>query len=400
VKILFYYYRGGGGGLSNVVLLLQALARCHPEDTIEIVSHSPDGFASLNGVPNIRLRTLRVTGLLEVDRFLVGLIGLPALARDESVDVLWSINLGPYVRPRVPSVISVHNPYQVYPFEAARYHPRSRWAVAVLRWFFRRSLAAADGVIFQTADMRDQLRRVARLPEHVCVAPKSVERETDVAFEPLPRALDAAVNHGLAPDAFTFLYVATGTPHKNHVVLLRALSILARRNRQVRVVFTLRRDEVLSLDCSESRYLIESGVVVPVGPVAKVHLKSLYEASQGCLMPSVLESLSSSHLEAMQWGRPQIVADLPYAREVCGDAALYASPDDPHGWVEQIERLIQSRALQQQLIAAGRAQMARYPASWDAASEIVHDFLDAARLRTVRRAASNGPITTPQHRAS
>jgi hypothetical protein len=38
-------------------------------------------------------------------------------------------------------------------------------------------------------------------------------------------------------------------------------------------------------------------------------------------MPSKLESLSSSHLEAMSWSVPQVVSDLPFARETCGIAS-------------------------------------------------------------------------------
>ena len=56
-------------------------------------------------------------------------------------------------------------------------------------------------------------------------------------------------------------------------------------------------------------------------------------------MPSHLESLSSAHLEAMQWGRPQITADLPYARDLCGPAALYVPVDDWNAWRREIERL-------------------------------------------------------------
>ncbi len=47
--------------------------------------------------------------------------------------------------------------------------------------------------------------------------------------------------------------------------------------------------------------------------LAKSHLRAVYSACHACVMPSLLESLSSSHLEAMQWGKPQISANLPYA---------------------------------------------------------------------------------------
>ena len=370
---------GGGGGLSNLILLLRTMARDHPNDSIEIVTSPAAPFSALQDTPNIRIRRVKITGVQEIDRLLVATRLLPRILAHQKSDVLWSVNLGPYVRPAVPSVLSVNNAYQVYPWNVSQYHPgRSRIRVAMLRWFFRRSLQHADAVIVQTPLMREYIRTISRPRQKIHVAPKAVERDDDVQATPLPETLARKLEGAPGRHSFTFLYVSTWMPHKNHITLLKAFSELAQRNARVRLVLTITEQEVLATGWRGSAALLESGHVVATGWVEKPWLRSLYDASDACLMPSHLESLSSAHLEAMQWGRPQIAADLPYARDLCGPAALYVPVDDWSAWAREIERLRGDEHLRRELVAAGYAQMNHYPASWAAVAENVYRVLESA----------------------
>lgn len=378
LKITVYYYMGGGGALSNLIVLLRTIARDHPQDSIEIVTSPAAQFRGLEDTPNIRVRRVRVTGVQEIDRLLLGVSLLPRLLTAQKSDVLWSVNLGPYVRLNIPSVLSINNAYQIHPWTVAQYHPGSRIRVAMLRWFFRRSLRLSDAVIAQTPVMAEYVRQLDQAPARVYVAPKAVENDGDIQSEPLPERITRMLAAGLGPGAFTFLYVSTWMPHKNHVILLRAFSDLARRNVPVRLVLTVTEQEILSAGWAGSAALLASGHVVATGWIEKASLRSLYEASDACLMPSRLESLSSAHLEAMRWGRPQIVADLPYARDLCGRAAIYVPVDDWQAWAREIERLPGDEPLQRELVAAGYTQMSQYPASWTAAAETVYRVLESA----------------------
>ena len=381
MKILFYYYMGGGGGFSNIILLLRTMARLHPEDSIEIVTSPLAPFDELQDVPNIRIRRFRMTGLKEIDRLLLGIFHLPRIAREMKADILWSMNLGPYVKTGIPSVLSMINAYQACPWEASRYHPGNSLHVALLRWFFRRSLRISDAVVVETHLMGDYVRRIRGAPRKICVAPKAVERAIDVRPEPLPPSLQGALERGLGRSTFTFLYVSTYMLHKNHGTLIRAFSELARRNVRARVILTIEPEEILDAGGPETAGLIEKGYIVPVGWVAKPYLRSLYAACDACLMPSVLESLSSAHLETMEWGLPQITADIVHAHEVCGPAALYVRKNDARAWVEQIERIMGDESLRRELIHAGHEQMNLFPTSWDEASETVYRFLESIRFQ-------------------
>jgi len=376
LRIVFQYYYGTGGALSNMMLLLKTISRQYPEDHIDIVCSAISGLRSLEMLPNVEILTYSKGPHREIDRALLGYGGLRDIAKERNADVIWSLNLGSYVKTDVPQVLSVNNSHQVYPWEVTRYHPDNPLNVAALRWFFRKSLAVADGVIVQTPIMGEYIRQISKTPKKIAVVPKAVENAADVAPEPLSDEIRHLLQRGDKTPVFTFLFVATYTPHKNHKVLIDAFSILARDGIPVRVVLTVNPDELVACGGKLASNLIKSGYLVPVGWTKKQHLKSLYDSCDACLMPSLLESLSSAHLEAMQWGKSQITSDLPYSRDLCGDAAVYVPVHDSAAWAGVIRDFIHNPELRAKLVKNGHARMQSFPGTWSEVACRVHDFLE------------------------
>lgn len=376
MNILFQYFTGGGGALSNIILLLQALSKQYPQDHIDIVCSKTSELNSLANLPNINILQYGGKRHQEVDRVFLGFGGLVRIAKERHSDVIWSLNFGSYVKTTLPQVLSVNNPHQVYPWEVTRYHPKNGLHVAVLRLFFRKSLRVSDGVIVQTPIMGTYVQRIHGAPRHLKIIPKAVENDHDVLPEELPNELQKIMSDGIGKHAFTFLYVSTYSPHKNHKTLVDAFDILMLEEVNVRVVFTLGHDDILSLGGKKARRLLSSGHLVAAGWIKKNHLKSLYDTCNACLMPSVLESLSSAHLEAMQWSKPQIVSDLPYAKDLCGDAAVYAQAENPADWAHKIREFISDENLREGLVAAGHERMKHFPLTWAEAAINTHTFLE------------------------
>ncbi len=61
--------------------------------------------------------------------------------------------------------------------------------------------------------------------------------------------------------------------------------------------------------------------------------------------------------EYMAFGLPVVLFDLKEGRHVAGSAALYASPNDPIDFANQISRLLSSSELRQRLGACGRKRI-------------------------------------------
>jgi glycosyltransferase involved in cell wall biosynthesis len=58
-------------------------------------------------------------------------------------------------------------------------------------------------------------------------------------------------------------------------------------------------------------------------------------------------------IEAMQSGTPVISSNGGSLKEICADAAIVLPPKSPELFAENIEKLINSKELQQELIAKG-----------------------------------------------
>ena len=93
-------------------------------------------------------------------------------------------------------------------------------------------------------------------------------------------------------------------------------------------------------------------------------------------MPSLIESLSSSHIEAMFWGVPLITSKLPYTTDLCKEAAYYvANHTDPKAWKAAIIALYNDNNLCIHLIQKGYQESQKMPQTWDAAAyQISNEF--------------------------
>ncbi len=108
--------------------------------------------------------------------------------------------------------------------------------------------------------------------------------------------------------------------------------------------------------------LTRTGNVFPLGFVSDDDLAALFGRALCFAFPSRTEGFGLPLLEAMVHGAPIVTSDCGSMPEVCGDAALYAPPDQPAVWLEHIKRFAADDALRRGLIARGRARYERF--SW------------------------------------
>ena len=96
-----------------------------------------------------------------------------------------------------------------------------------------------------------------------------------------------------------------------------------------------------------------------------------------CLaFPSFTEGFGLPPLEAMALGCPVIATDRASLPEICGEAALFASPTDPEAWFRQLIRLRSSASLRAQLVAKGRLRAKLF--SWAKSAELYLELMARA----------------------
>jgi glycosyltransferase involved in cell wall biosynthesis len=194
---------------------------------------------------------------------------------------------------------------------------------------YRSVLPRAACVIVGTEEGKRQVERYYAVPQSNI----EVVRFPTPSFSPEeltgdPRALVAGDVQ--APYLF---YPAGCWPHKNHVVLLRALKRLIERDGlDLQLVLT-------GADHGNLAHVLETAAEIGVaervrwlGFVSRRTLVTLYRESVALVYPSFFGPDNLPPLEAFALGCPVLTAALPGTAELYGDAAILLNPTDEEAW--------------------------------------------------------------------
>lgn len=159
------------------------------------------------------------------------------------------------------------------------------------------------------------------------------------------------------------LFVGTLEPRKNVPTLIRAW----RRLRERQVVPTLMLCGQYGWNTREIRDEVDratsEGWLRHLGYVSVDELAALYCNASLVALPSLYEGFGLPALEAMAFGIPLVASDIPVLREVAGEAALFAPPEDVAAWASQLEQVLDNPALARELAAHGRQRAHHF--SWE-----------------------------------
>lgn len=177
----------------------------------------------------------------------------------------------------------------------------------------------------------------------------------------VPNAVSAAFRPRLGETAEPYvLAVSSINRQKNFHGLIDAFNRMERSSHKLYIVGSLNRNfadpELLDKIESDSRIRL-------LGRVTDEQLIALYSNASAFAYPSFYEGFGLPPLEAQACGCPVLVADAASLPEVCGDSALYCSPDDADDIARQIELLLSDPSLAQSLREKGHANITRY--SWE-----------------------------------
>ena len=263
-------------------------------------------------------------------------------ALDGKTDVLHCTTYYGPIRPRVPTVVTVHD-------LAVLRHPEAfpRWTRTYAPLLIPRVLRAAHGVIAVSEFTATEVELLLRVPrEKIHVVPNAV----DEAFSPDgPRAGGDYV-----------LAVGTLEPRKN---LARAIEAAAQTGVDLRVVGAPGWGGV------EAR----GANVTWLGAVDDDELARQYRGALCVVYPSVYEGFGLPVLEAMACGAAVVTSSGGATAEVAGDAAVLVDPLDVGAIAAGIETAIAGReALRPRGIERARGF------SWDESARLTQAVYEAA----------------------
>jgi glycosyltransferase involved in cell wall biosynthesis/GT2 family glycosyltransferase len=128
-----------------------------------------------------------------------------------------------------------------------------------------------------------------------------------------------------------------------------------------------------------------------LGYVTDHDLAFLFKRALCLGFPSLTEGFGLPALEAMAIGCPVVSTDRASLPEICGNAALLASPDQPALWLKQIKSLKESSERREDLIGRGREQALKF--SWSQTAGGYLSLMNAPSNSnpSVTRATSSSP---------
>jgi glycosyltransferase involved in cell wall biosynthesis len=115
---------------------------------------------------------------------------------------------------------------------------------------------------------------------------------------------------------------------------------------------------------AEAKRLGIADRLVAVGTLRLNELALAYRAASAVFLPTLREASTAVYPESFFFERPLVTSDMDFARELCGDAAIFVPPQDVDQIAARLIELARSAELRSRLITAGRRQLPRaYPSS-------------------------------------
>ena len=213
------------------------------------------------------------------------------------------------LRCRSPQVVFVHTLHLTRGSPAGSVLAALKYAIA--RAVFRINMRRPTAFVVQTEAMKTAvLAPYPRIADRVHVIP-----------QPVPAWLPAAGvkrtgRRANAGDPLTLVYPAANYPHKNHRLLAHVGNDASAWPVQ-RLVLTI----PAAADPNPAVPWIHC-----VGALAPQAVAAAYGEADALLFLSKAESYGFPLVEAMWSGLPIVCPDLPYARSLCGEQAIYFDP--------------------------------------------------------------------------
>ena len=239
---------------------------------------------------------------------------------------------------------------------------RSGWIHALTVIYRTLFVRKSDAWLFQTASAKKGFARRFRVPEDSCyVVPNSIGRN----YSTKGLGMENTLATGPEDTEVVVLVPAADYPHKNVRIvpeIAHSLRSLIPAPGVVRFLLTLpENSETWKAVRSESDRLNVSDMIENHGPFSINDGPELYARAHIMLLPTKLETFSANYLDAMATNRLIITSNKDFARDVCGNGALYFEPDRPSECARQIADAISNPAQCQELLRRGRERLDQFP---------------------------------------
>ena len=366
--VLYAHNLRSAGGLSVGRNIVSSIPKIAPMHTYYIIVPVGCGYPDFEGNDNIRVLECPKMNLLR--RKIWEHTILRKAIYSFKPNWIWALGNTAIVPAPCKQSLLFHNSNRVYRIKTARpISLRSRLFKRLSDLLLRNSLRFVNRLYCQTRTMRKRSHEKLNFPlERIGLCPNAFSPSIQPA-KCWPEELK------LQRGRFVLLCVTRYYPHKNLEIIVETFIRYRDLLRGVVCVLLIDRDQGQGASALIDRIHIEgmSDQIICIGAIPQHRLGEFYYAADVMFLPTLLESFSGTYLEAMQIEKPILTSDRDFAREVCGDAAVYIDPLSEESVKDGILMLKSSHSLCNEIVAKGRKQLQQHLKTWP---EILRDVLD------------------------
>jgi len=207
--------------------------------------------------------------------------------------------------------------------------------------FIKLTYGKVNKVITSSNFAKNKIMKVLNLPdEKISVVYLSVDEK----FKPQSAEKIKEIKEKYGISKNYILYVGNAKPHKNLNRLLSAWQLVDEK---------IKKDYVLVLAGVGQKFCYKDEDILIIPFVSEEELPILYSGATVFVFPSVYEGFGLPPLEAMACGCPVISSNTSSMPEALSDACLYFNPYDVKEMSSIIQKVLESKLLQDELRQKG-----------------------------------------------
>ncbi len=270
-----------------------------------------------------------------VNRLWYEYVSMRSIAREIGPVYLWFS-----LHDTSPSVIAerravyCHNAFPFYRWKAHDlfFAPKIALLALFSTYIYKPNIRRNTYLVVQQQWLREAFHRLFAVPRtKIIVAPPEIKtKQVSVSQKEE------------APGCYTFVFAASPNSHKNFEVICRAAALLEQQDTvRFKVHLTVKGDENTYAQWLHRRWGHLQSLHF-MGFVSRTQLECYYAGCDCLIFPSKAESWGLPITEFAAYGKPMLLADLPYAHDTASgcEAVSFFDPDDPKALATQMGALI------------------------------------------------------------
>jgi glycosyltransferase involved in cell wall biosynthesis len=336
-----------GGGVQVAIAFLDGLLGAETCDWRVVVPEQMTALLpeQLRIAIGDRMTVMPKSGLPDMIR--IGM-RLRRIERDFGADVVFTVFGPAYFSARAPHLVGFALGTMLYDRPPGLSKPRwrERLATLVRAMLVRR----VPHLVVETETVKRRLQSHLGVPtSRTSVIGNSV---SPLLLRSQPRQPASAARTIFIPSSFY--------PHKNLGIVVPVMAALRslRPELDFSVQMTLESNSQGWIELLEQARKAEvADRLLTFGTLDPTALAEAYNAASIVFLPTLCESSTAVYPEAFHFRRPLVTSDLDFARELCGEAALFIPPHDPAAIALAIADLYDDPDLATRLTTAGTKRL-------------------------------------------